>query len=122
MTTQKELDDAVDEAREAIRATDGFVVCLIWTQARDRANAFAYEHYAKLADAIDKYRNPGTSFTGHGIFASKDGLPVGPALDMQTILSVQPGERRAYGLREFCPVSPEHMQLREKARARGSAA
>lgn len=98
------------------QTADGYVVVMIWTQARERANAFAYEHYARLADAVSKFRDPGTSFVGYGIFPSKDGLPFGPALDMQTILAVQPGEKRSYGLREWCPVSPESMRLRERAR------
>lgn len=102
------------------QTADGFVVCMIWTPARDRANGFAYEHYARLADAVAKFREPGSGFVGHGIYPSKDGLPFGPPLDMQTILSVVPGEKKHYGLREWCSVSPESMQLREQARMRES--
>ncbi|MBU6408072.1 MAG: hypothetical protein KGS44_13240 [Alphaproteobacteria bacterium] len=103
-------------SKDQIEAADGYVVCLIWTQARIRSCAFAYEHYERLADAVAAYRKPGRDFAAHGIFASKDGLPIGPALDVATILSVQPGEKRAYGLREWSPVTPEHMTLRERAR------
>lgn len=106
--------DTVADARTT--TADGFVVCTIWKRARRRDCAFAYEHYSRLADAVAAYRKPDRDFVPHGIFAAKDGLPFGPPLDMQTILSVEPGTPRQYGLQEFCPVSVEHMQLRELAR------
>lgn len=103
-------------SKDQIEAANGFVVCTIWMHAKTYAGSFAYENYTKLADAVAAYHNPGSSFKAHGIFPARDGLPIGGPLDMKVIDAVTPGEKRSYGLREWCPITPENMQLRERAR------
>lgn len=108
-----------------MQTANGFVVVTTWNHARTPHGSFAYDCYERLADAVAAYRDPGSSFKPHGIFPAMNGLPIGPALSAEVIAAVKPGQRKTYGLREWCPVSPEHMQLKERARlasANGRAA
>lgn len=98
---------------------DGFVVVTLWKHARSRSSAMAYEHYERIEDAAAHYRNPGPQFTPHGIFATKDGMPVGQPLAADIIACVAGGKMRCYGLREYQPNSPENMRYREDRRASG---
>jgi len=93
---------------------DGFVVVTLWKYARSRSSAMAYEHYERIEDAAAHYRNPGPQFTSHGIFATKDGMPVGQPLAADIIACVAGGKMRCYGLREYQPNSPENMRGRER--------
>lgn len=107
-----------------ITEIDGFVVVSIWTPAKYTSTKWTYEPFAHLADAVERHHAIRAGLVRdhvqHGIFPTKDGLPIGPALDMQTIMSVpvfglSPPERSA-------PCTPENKRLAEQAIANGFAA
>lgn len=101
---------------------DGYVVVSIWTPAKYYATKYTYEPFAHLADAVSHHygivAGAVRDHTPHGIFPTKDGLPIGPALDMQTVVPVLPWVHPP----RSAPCTPENKRLAEQAIANGDAA
>jgi hypothetical protein len=100
---------------------DGYVVVSIWTPAKYLSTKYTYEPFAHLSDAVAHYHAARGGLVRdhveHGIFPTKDGLPIGPPLDLQTILSVP-----VFGLphpSRSAPCTPENKRLAEQAIANG---
>lgn len=106
-----------------ITEIDGYVVVSIWQPARYYATKYTYEPFAHLSDAVAHHHAIRAGMVRdhvqHGIFPTKDGLPIGPALDLQTILSVPvfslPHPSRS------APCTPENKALAEGAIRNGFA-
>lgn len=97
---------------------DGWVVVSRWLPARHVANSYAYENFTTLAMAVGYHRRIAAGkvrdFGPLGIFAARDGLPVGGSLSMEAIDAVTPeGGGWSYGPRVYEPNSPENKMLRE---------
>ena len=106
-----------------VTEVDGWVVVSIWTPAKYTSTKWTYEPFAHLADAVAHHRAIGEGFVRdhvpHGVFPTKDGLPIGPALDMETIQSVAPVKWRWPA--RSAPCTPENKALAEKYIANGFA-
>jgi hypothetical protein len=103
---------------------DGWVVVAIWTPAKYLSTKYTYETFARLEDAVAHHHAVGKGLVRdhvqHGIFPTKDGLPIGPALDMTTIMAVAPAMWRWPA--RSAPCTPENKQLAEQAIRNGFAA
>jgi hypothetical protein len=119
------MPDTTMIAEQPVTVTDcdGYVVVSIWTPAKYTSTKYTYEHFARLPDAVAHHRAIGEGFVRdhvqHGIFPTLDGLPIGPPLDMQTILSV-PVVAWRWPARS-APCTPENKSLAEKYIANGFA-
>jgi hypothetical protein len=104
-----------------ITEIDGWVVVSIWTPAKYLSTKYTYEHFAHLVDAVAHHNGIRAGnvrdHEQHGIFPAKDGLPIGPPLDLATILSVTP-VMWEHPTRE-APCTPENKRLAERAIANG---
>jgi len=105
----------------AIRQADGFVVVSTWLPSRFAGTRYSYEYFETLAKAVTYHRRVVAGLVRDeapkGIFATRDGLPVGGPLAVSVIEAVQadPSNWRPRGLREYAPNSPESKALKEAA-------
>lgn len=78
----------------AINQADGFVVVTEWLPGRYTSNRHTYDHFVKLEDAVGYHRaveaGKRREYAAKGIFAVRDGMPIGGMLDVSVIDAVQP--------------------------------
>jgi hypothetical protein len=120
--------DSRKNERDLITEADGFVVVSIWTPARYESTRHTYDWFQHLEDAVAYHRalraGKVTDYTANGIFAARDGLPVGGKLDVaviDTVMADPHGWRRPWHQYSGARSSPENKQLAERAIFNGDA-
>jgi hypothetical protein len=118
------MDTLIAAEPVTVTQADGYVVVSIWTPAKYTSTKYTYEPFARLEDAVAHHRAIGEGLVRdhvqHGVFPTLDGLPIGPALDTDT-LDAAPVVRWRWPARSR-PCTPENKALAEGAIRNGFAA
>jgi len=108
----------------AIRQADGFVVVSTWLPSRFAGTRYSYEYFDTLAKAVAYHRRVVAGLVRDeapkGIFATRDGLPVGGPLAVSVIEAVQ-ADPRDWRYRPASPNTPENKMLKELAIHNGTS-
>jgi hypothetical protein len=95
------MDTAITAAAETVTVTqaDSFVVVSLWRAKEGDGTSYDYETHGTLNDALDAYRELEDGeyprARAVGIFAAKNGLPTGGALNPSLLLRLMRETRAA---------------------------
>lgn len=96
---------------------DGFVVVSVWKPGRYNSTRHTYDFFNTLPCALAHHNaicaGLVRDYEPNGIFPAKNGLPIGGALDAETLQSVEPGPRLR--LWDGAKSTPENKLLKEQS-------
>lgn len=109
------MPDNIISSESRVQEADGFVVVSVWTPGKYNSTRHTYDHFNTLDEAIAHHtairEKRVEGYAPNGIFAAMNGLPVGGALNLDTLQAVSPSKWRRP--RDGAQSTPENRMLKE---------